>query len=156
MRIRLLAAGTRVPRWVDAGFSDYCGRLPRECRLELQEIPLSRHRRSGDLKRALRDEGDRMLAALGASELVVALDVAGRSPDTAALAEHLNDWLHSGRDVAMLIGGPDGLAKECLARADLRWSLSPLTFPHALVRVLVAEQLYRAWSILRGHPYHRE
>ena len=156
MRIRLLAAGTRVPRWVDNGFSDYSGRLPRECRLELQEISLSRHRRSGDLNRALRDEGERMLAALGASDLVVALDVAGTCFDTAALAGRLNDWLHSGRDVALLVGGPDGLAKECLARADLRWSLSPLTFPHALVRVLIAEQLYRAWSILRGHPYHRE
>ena len=97
-----------------------------------------------------------MLAALGASDLVVALDVAGTCFDTAALAERLNDWLHSGRDVALLVGGPDGLAKECLARADLRWALSPLTFPHALVRVLIAEQLYRAWSILRGHPYHRE
>ena len=97
-----------------------------------------------------------MLGAIGPSDLVVALDVGGRSFDTAALADQLDRWMHAGSDVSLLIGGPDGLSRECLASARMRWSLSPLTLPHALVRIVVAEQLYRAWSILKGHPYHRE
>jgi 23S rRNA (pseudouridine1915-N3)-methyltransferase len=156
VKLRLLAAGTRIPEWVDAGFADYAGRMPRECRLDLREIPLSRYRRSGDTARAVRDEGERMLGAIGPSDLVVALDVGGRSFGTADLADQLDRWLHAGSDVSFLVGGPDGLSRECLARAGMRWSLSPLTLPHALVRIVVAEQLYRAWSILKGHPYHRE
>lgn len=152
----MIAAGTRMPPWVDEGFADYRGRLPRECRLELTEIPLSRYRRSGDVARAVRDEGERMLATLGARDHVVALEVGGRAFDTAGLAGLLEEWMRDGADVALLVGGPDGLAPACIERSRLQWSLSPLTLPHGLVRVLVAEQLYRAWSILKGHPYHRE
>lgn len=96
-----------------------------------------------------------MLAALRPQERVVALAIDGTAYDTAELARRLRGWQLDGRDVAFLIGGPEGLAPACLARAELRWSLSPLTFPHGLVRVLVAEQLYRAWSLGAGHPYHR-
>lgn len=145
-----------MPDWVDAGIAEYRVRMPRECRLELREIPLSRYRRSGDVDRAVRDEGERMLATVADTELVVALDVGGRSFDTAEIARHLDRWMHAGGDVVLLIGGPDGLARECLQRARLVWSLSPLTLPHGLVRIVVAEQLYRAWTILKGHPYHRE
>jgi 23S rRNA (pseudouridine1915-N3)-methyltransferase len=106
-----------MPEWVDAGFADYAGRMPRECRLDLREIPLSRYRRSGDTARAVRDEGERMLGAIGPSDLVVALDVGGRSFGTADLADQLDRWLHAGSDVSFLVGGPDGLSRECLARA---------------------------------------
>ena len=156
MKLRLLAAGTRMPPWVEAGFSEYRDRMPRECRLELREIPLSRHRRSGDVKRAVAEEGDRMIRAIAPSDTVVALDVRGVLMDTAELAERLDGWLQGGSDVALLIGGPDGLDPRFRQRSRLCWSLSPLTLPHALVRIVVAEQLYRAWSILKGHPYHRE
>lgn len=155
MRIRLIAVGTRLPEWVQAGYREYAERLPRECRLELREIPSGQRSRGADLKRAVRDEGGRILAALKSGDRVVALDVAGRSMDTMGLARRLGDWLQDGRDIALLIGGPDGLAPACLERCELRWSLSPLTLPHGLVRVVVAEQLYRAWSVLAKHPYHR-
>jgi len=96
-----------------------------------------------------------MLATIPERSLVVALDVGGRAWDTPALAARLQEWLQSGRDIVLLVGGPDGLSGDCLRRADLRWSLSALTLPHALVRVVLAEQLYRAWTIISGHPYHR-
>lgn len=156
MKIRMIAAGTRMPGWVDAGFADYAKRMPRECRLELVEIALSSKRRSGDVARAVREEGDRMLAATERSALLVALDVRGKVLDTPQLANHLKGWMRDGRNVDLLVGGPDGLAPACLEKAESRWSLSPLTLPHGLVRVVVAEQMYRAISILKGHPYHRE
>jgi 23S rRNA (pseudouridine1915-N3)-methyltransferase len=156
MKIRLIAAGTRMPGWIDSGFVDYAGRMPRECRLELVEIPLARQRRSGDLVRAVRDEGERMLAAAGRHDTLVALDVKGTALNTSQLSRLLADWMQEGRTVDLLVGGPDGLAPGCIERARMRWSLSPLTLPHGLVRIVVAEQLYRALSILRGHPYHRE
>ena len=156
MRILLIGAGTRPPAWVAAGFQDYARRLPPECRLELAEIPLGRRGKGQDPARAIASEGQRMLQAIPAGSRVLALDLAGQAWSTADLARKLGDWLAQGRDLALLVGGPDGLASACLERADARWSLSPLTFPHALVRVLLAEQLYRAWSLLRGHPYHRE
>jgi 23S rRNA (pseudouridine1915-N3)-methyltransferase len=155
VRLRLVAAGTRMPGWIDEGLRDYAGRMPRECRLELKEIPLGRRAKNADPARAVAEEGRRMLsAAKGCGR--VCLDVRGQSVGTPALARRLEAWMQGGRDIALLIGGPDGLDPACLAGADWRWSLSPLTLPHALVRVLVAEQLYRAWSILAGHPYHRD
>ena len=155
MRLRLIAAGTRMPGWVDEGFREYAGRMPRECRLELKEIPLGKRGKGADPARAVAEEGRRMLSAAEGSARVC-LDVRGRAVDTPALARRLQGWMGDGRDVALLVGGPDGLDPACLEGADWRWSLSPLTLPHALVRVLVAEQLYRAWSILAGHPYHRD
>jgi 23S rRNA (pseudouridine1915-N3)-methyltransferase len=155
MRIYLVAVGTRMPSWVTTGYTEYARRLPRECSLQLVEIPVSKRRKSLPAARAMQEEGRLMLAALPADCLVIALDVTGRHWSTEVLAEHLQDWMAGGRDVALLIGGPDGLAPDCLARADLSWSLSALTYPHALVRIIVAEQLYRAWSIRAGHPYHR-
>lgn len=156
MRIRLLAVGTRQPRWVDEGFESYAKRLPHACRLDLTELRTVRRDRGLPAERAVAREGERLLAAIPSGSLVVALDERGKTFDTRALAARLADWLGGGRDATLMIGGPDGLAAECLARAELRWSLSPLTLPHGLVRVLVAEQLYRAWSLLHGHPYHRE
>jgi 23S rRNA (pseudouridine1915-N3)-methyltransferase len=155
MRIHIIAAGTRMPAWICEGFDDYSKRLPSECRLLLKEIPLSTGRGSGDYKKAIQEEGRKILVAIPDGANAVALDVHGRAFSTEALAKQLNQWLQDERDLALLIGGPDGLAEECLESATSSWSLSPLTLPHGLVRVVVAEQLYRAWSILKNHPYHR-
>lgn len=155
MRIRLIAVGTRLPDWVQAGYREYAERLPHECRLELREISPGHRSRGAAIERAVRDEGGRILAALKSGDRVVALDVSGPSMDTMGLAKRLGDWLQDGRDIALLVGGPDGLAPACIERCELRWSLSQLTLPHGLVRIVVAEQLYRAWSVLVNHPYHR-
>jgi 23S rRNA (pseudouridine1915-N3)-methyltransferase len=154
MRARLIAAGTRLPDWLNEGYAGYARRFA-GFRLELVEIPVARRAGDRDIARALADEGRRMQAAIGPRDYVVALDVNGRAMTTAELAGWLERRLAGGRDLAFLIGGPDGLAPELLERADLKWSLSPLTWPHGLARVMVAEQLYRAHSILHGHPYHR-
>jgi 23S rRNA (pseudouridine1915-N3)-methyltransferase len=154
MRIRLLAIGTRMPGWVDAGIADYVRRLGPEFHLEIEALAPGK-RGSGDESRAVADEGRRMLIAIHPDEYVVALEVQGKSFSTEELAKWLAQRLQEGRDVALLIGGPDGLAPECRKRGNLHWSLSPLTLPHALVRIVLVEQLYRAMSILTGHPYHR-
>jgi 23S rRNA (pseudouridine1915-N3)-methyltransferase len=155
MQIHLIAVGTRMPAWVTSGYEEYVRRMPRECSLRLVEIPLSKRRKTQSAQASRQEEGKAMLAAVPAQTIVVALDVRGKAWSTQTLVARLQDWLQAGRNIALLVGGPDGLAEECLARADMRWSLSPLTLPHALVRVLLAEQLYRAWSVVQGHPYHR-
>ncbi|MGO9037704.1 MAG: 23S rRNA (pseudouridine(1915)-N(3))-methyltransferase RlmH [Steroidobacteraceae bacterium] len=155
MKCRLIAAGTRLPDWVNQGFREYQKRLRAPLVLELSEIALGIRRAGDDPRRAIAREGSNMLAVLGPNDYVVALEVTGSSMTTEALSAWLSLRLREARPLAMLIGGPDGLAPECRQRANESWSLSPLTLPHALVRVLVAEQLYRAMSILAGHPYHR-
>lgn len=155
MRVHLIAVGEKMPGWVTQGYQEYAKRLPGECQLQLIEIPPGRRGKNHDIARAIRDEGERMLAALPKSSRVIALDLRGQSWSTAQLAGQLQDWLAGGQDISLLVGGPEGLASACLARAEQSWSLGPLTLPHPLVRVLVAEQLYRAWSIVRNHPYHR-
>lgn len=144
-----------MPAWVVDAYREYAKRLPRECALRLVEIPLSKRRKSLSSSQAAEEEGQHLLASLPKDCTVIALDVRGNSWSTEELAVRLQDWLGSGRDVALLIGGPDGLSADCLKRADLKWSLSALTYPHSLVRVVLAEQLYRAWTINTGHPYHR-
>lgn len=155
MRIHLLAVGHRPPAWVEQGYREFARRLPPECSLDLLEIPAGHRSRNVDIARLVELEGERLLAAAPSGASLVALDVEGQQWDTPQLAARLNRWMHDGRDVALLVGGPDGLSRTCLDRADITWSLSPLTLPHALVRVIVAEQIYRAWTIIRGHPYHR-
>jgi len=144
-----------MPRWVEDGFSDYAKRMPPECRITLVEIPAGRRGKHADLARLRRDEAARQLAAIPRGAHVVALEVDGRAWSTEQLAGQLDGWLRQGRDTALLVGGPEGLDPTARAAAAAAWSLSPLTLPHPLVRVLVAEQLYRAWSILQNHPYHR-
>ena len=155
MQIHLITVGTRMPGWVSDGYAEYARRLPRECRLNLTEIPLAQRSKSQPISRAIEDEGKRMQAAIGTNQRVIALDVKGREWSTEKLAEQLREWMQDGRDVSLLVGGPDGLAENCQQVAEQRWSLSPLTLPHPLVRVILAEQLYRAWSLNAGHPYHR-
>ncbi|MCU0971703.1 MAG: 23S rRNA (pseudouridine(1915)-N(3))-methyltransferase RlmH [Gammaproteobacteria bacterium] len=155
MHIHLIAVGNRMPRWVTEGYQEYAKRLPAECALRLVEVAPATRGKSPDVPRVLRDECLRMLSTVPHGSRAVALDVRGQGWSTEQLAVQLAAWLRDGRDVSLLVGGPEGLAPECLARAELRWSLSPLTLPHPLVRVVVAEQLYRAWSIISRHPYHR-
>ena len=159
MRIHLIAVGRRMPAWVEAGYREYARRLPPECTLNLIEVD-PQHRgqggqRPGEAALARTDEGERLLKAIPKGAGVVALDGAGQGWSTEDLAQQLKAWLGGGRDLALLVGGADGLAEPCLARAEQRWSLSRLTFPHPLVRVILAEQVYRAWTLLKGHPYHR-
>ncbi|HSJ49045.1 MAG TPA: 23S rRNA (pseudouridine(1915)-N(3))-methyltransferase RlmH [Gammaproteobacteria bacterium] len=156
MQIQLIAVGTRMPAWVQEGFTEYAKRMPRECALQLVEIPLGKRGKNADVQRAIAEEGEKMLAALPRDCQVIALEVEGRAWSTPQLAGELETWLGAGRDVALLVGGPDGLSEACRRRADRAWSLSPLTLPHPLVRVLLAEQLYRAWTLYKGHPYHRQ
>ena len=137
------------------GYAEYVRRLPPECTMDLTEIPLQRRTKGVDLRRAMRQEGERMLAAVSPRCGVWALTVDGTQYSTEQLAAALQGWMSTGRDQVLLVGGPEGLDPKCVARAEGRWSLSSLTLPHPLVRVIVAEQIYRAWTILAGHPYHR-
>lgn len=155
VQIHILAVGDRMPEWVEAGYAEYAKRMPRECQLVLHEIPAGKRGKNADLARLTADEGKRLLASVPRGARVIALDRAGREIDTVQLAGKLRVQLSSGSDLALLIGGPEGLSDECLAAADERWSLSRLTFAHPVVRVVLAEQLYRAWSIIGNKPYHR-
>jgi 23S rRNA (pseudouridine1915-N3)-methyltransferase len=155
VRLRLLSPSGRTSDWINVGFQEFARRLPRECRLELEELPLGRRTKGAAASRAIEDERDRLLSRISSDEIVVALDERGKAPDSEGLAGWLREWMADGQDVALMMGGPDGLHPDCLSRARTRWSLSPLTLPHGLVRIVVAEQIYRAWSILQGHPYHR-
>ena len=155
MNIHLISVGNRMPRWVDEGYTEYARRMPAECSLRLLEIPPGRRGKGANIPRILQQEGERMVKAIPKHCGVIALDARGRSWTTEQLSVRLAEWLVAGRDLALLVGGPEGLARVCLERAEGRWSLSDLTLPHPLVRVVVAEQLYRAWSLLRNHPYHR-
>lgn len=155
MRIRLIAVGTKMPGWVEAGVKEYQKRLPPELKFEIKEIALGKRGKGADLQRAILKEGQQMLEAIGNGDKVIALDVLGKAWSTEKLAEQLQGWQLDAYNISLLVGGPDGLAPDCLARADQKWSLSALTMPHPLVRILLAEQLYRAWTINKNHPYHR-
>lgn len=155
MRLRLITASNKQPRWVTDGYAHYARRLDQRCALELVEVPLSRRTASTPVARAVEDEDRRMLRHVPPGAHVVALERDGRAWSTEQLAARVEDWRMAGGPVCLLVGGPDGLGPECAQRAAERWSLSGLTLPHGLVRVIVAEALYRADSLLRGHPYHR-
>jgi 23S rRNA (pseudouridine1915-N3)-methyltransferase len=155
MKIKLICVGSRMPDWVEAGFAEYRKRLPPDFELMITEIPLAPRGKNTDLARALEKEGEACLKIIGARDFIVAMDVQGIMQSTEQMAENLGRLRDSGKNVAMLVGGPDGLAPACLKAANARWSLSGLTFPHPVVRIILAEQIYRSWSILAGHPYHR-
>jgi len=155
MHIHIISIGTKMPAWVNEGMNEYMKRMPRECQVKLIELTAAQRAKTTDLKRAIQDEGERLLKAIPKNCDIIALDVKGREYTTESLSQEMNNWLTAGRDIALLIGGADGLSKECLNSARSKWSLSKLTYPHPLVRVILAEQLYRAWSLLNNHPYHR-
>jgi len=156
MHIRLIAVGDRQPSWVDEAFSTYSGRLPREWKFRLDSITTARRSKNDKSNAAKEEEGAQVLARIEAAEQVVLLDERGKQYRSADLAVQLGNWQSDGRDLCFVIGGPDGVSAACKARADSIWSLSNLTLPHGLARVLFAEQMYRAWSLQVGHPYHRE
>ena len=155
MKARLVAVGERAPAWVAEGFVEYRKRLSHWLPLDLVEIEPGVRGKGRDPVRATFDEGQRVLAALPKGAWVVALDGRGRAWDSEQLAQRMEQWRGAGRDLCFLIGGPEGHAPEVLARADETWSLGPLTLPHMLVRLVLAEQLYRANAMLANHPYHR-
>jgi 23S rRNA (pseudouridine1915-N3)-methyltransferase len=155
MKVRLIAVGSRLPKWIGEGVAEFQVRLPREWHFEVVEIPVAARGNNADIARLRQAEGQKMLRAIPDRAEVIAFDERGQSLGTAAWAQAVQRWQQQGRDVALLIGGPDGLAPECLARAQHRWSLSALTLPHGLARVVVVEALYRAWTVTQGHPYHR-
>ncbi|HEU0276752.1 MAG TPA: 23S rRNA (pseudouridine(1915)-N(3))-methyltransferase RlmH [Rhodanobacteraceae bacterium] len=155
MHVRLIAVGGHMPRWVADGFAEYARRLAHDLPLDLVELKPGARGKGRDGARAIADEGRELLRALPRDAHVVVLDGRGSAWSSEQLAARVANWRAGGRDLGLLIGGPDGHAPDVLARADERWSLGPLTLPHMLVRLVVIEQLYRATTILNGHPYHR-
>lgn len=155
MRIRILAIGQKMPAWVNEGFGEYAKRINGDCQLSIHELPLQKRGKMVNIDQLKAKEAKAISDQIKSNDLVVALDVLGKAVSTEDLAGLLSDWQMTGKNVALLIGGPDGLDSDLLKRADVRLSLSRLTLPHPLVRVLLAEQIYRAWSINHAHPYHR-
>ena len=155
MHIYLVAVGQKMPAWVGEACADYLKRLPAELKVKLVRVPLIKRGKNPDIRRIVRDESRSLIAAVPSGCQLIVLDVTGKRVTTEKLAIIVDGWMRHGQDVALIIGGPDGLSDELLLKAHLRLSLSDLTFPHSLVRVMVVEQLYRAWSILSNHPYHR-
>jgi len=155
MHLLVAAVGQRMPNWVNEAWSEYSRRMPPNLDLALREIRLEKRGKNTDTHRLKALESQALYNAMPVRARVIALDVQGRSWSTAKLAANLEAWLGDGRDVGFMIGGPDGISADILQQADERWSLGPLTLPHPLVRVVLAEQLYRAWTITRNHPYHR-
>jgi 23S rRNA (pseudouridine1915-N3)-methyltransferase len=144
-----------MPAWVDAGVAEYSKRLPADFALQLSDVPLGRRGKGQDVEQAVGKEAEALLARVRPQEHVVALEVTGLRLSTEALAQRLDAIRRDGRNIVLLVGGPDGLGEAALQRADEKWSLSALTLPHPLVRIVAAEQIYRAWTMLNGHPYHR-
>ncbi len=155
MKISLISVGGKMPSWVSEGYQEYAKRLPKELNPHLIDLPLANRNKNSNIEKLKVDEGKQILAALPKGVRMVALDVKGKSLSTEGLTEKLKDWQMNGQDVSIVIGGPDGLSHDCLQKAHERWSLSALTLPHPLVRVVLIEQLYRAWSITQNHPYHK-
>lgn len=155
MKARLIAVGERAPSWVAQGFTEYQKRLSHWLPLDLMEVEPGVRGKGRDTARAMSDEGARVLAALPKNAHVIALDGRGKMHSSEQLAQRLEHWRSQGRDLAFLIGGPEGHAQDVITRADELWSLGPLTLPHMLVRLVLAEQLYRAAALLANHPYHR-
>ena len=155
MHIHLVAVGQKMPAWVDEACGEFLKRLPPELKISPILVPLIKRGKNPDIQRIIRDESRNILEIIPAGSFLVALDVQGKRISTEKLSTILDNWMQQGQDVALVIGGPDGLSDELLQQARLKISLSDLTFPHPLVRVVIVEQLYRAWSILSNHPYHR-
>ena len=155
MHIRLLAVGDRQPQWVDDAFRLYSGRFPPQWKFRLDVVATAKRSKSDSAMRAIETEGELILGKLTPDERIVLLDERGKQLTSKTLAARLSDWQSDGRDLCFVIGGPDGVSERCRQRADFIWSLSDLTLPHGLARVLLAEQMYRAWSLASGHPYHR-
>jgi 23S rRNA (pseudouridine1915-N3)-methyltransferase len=156
MHIRLIAVGDRQPGWVDDAFHTYVARFPREWKFRLDAIATARRGKSDRSDSAMQAEGEQILARINRGEQVILLDERGKQLSSPELSRRLEGWQSDGRDLCFVIGGPDGVSGAVRNRSDFNWSLSNLTLPHGLARVLFSEQMYRAWSLQVGHPYHRE
>lgn len=156
MHIRLIAVGDRQPSWVDDAVSTYAGRFPRQWKFRIDRIATAHRSKNTQPEAAKSAEGEQILTKIESDEQVVLLDERGQQMSSQQLANALAGWQADGRDLCFIIGGPDGVSADCSQRADVTWSLSSLTLPHGLARVLFCEQLYRAWSLQSGHPYHRD
>jgi len=154
VKIRIIAVGHKMPAWVEQGCAEYLKRMPRETTVEIVELKPDKRAAGKGGEQVREAEGQRILETAG-RDFLIALDERGQEPTTLQLAEKMQGWLAAGRDVALTIGGADGLHDKVKQAAHWQWSLSRLTLPHGMVRVLLAEQLYRAWSVLNNHPYHR-
>jgi 23S rRNA (pseudouridine1915-N3)-methyltransferase len=155
MQLLVAAVGQRMPGWVNEAWTEYARRMPPSLSLSLREISLKKRGKNADTRRLTAVESRSLYDAMPTRARIIALDVKGQSWSTEKLAANLEGWMGEGRDVGFMIGGPEGIAVDIMQKADNRWSLGPLTLPHPLVRVVLAEQLYRAWTITRNHPYHR-
>jgi 23S rRNA (pseudouridine1915-N3)-methyltransferase len=155
MKLKVIAVGTKMPPWVEMGVQEYSKRLPRDMPLEFIEIPIGNRAKNANLARAVKQESDQILAQVKPQDHVIALEVTGSNWSTEKLAKQMQNWQMQGQNIIFLIGGPDGLSDACRARANQQWSFSALTLPHPIVRIILSEQLYRAWSITQNHPYHR-
>ena len=144
-----------MPDWVNRGYNEYANRLTGNIRLHLKEIPAEKRSKNSDTRVICQKESVKLTKAIPDGCHVVALDVLGQAWSTEKLAKQMENWMMSGKDVALLVGGPEGMTRDCVNQADQVWSLSSLTFPHPLVRVILAEQLYRGWTVTENHPYHR-
>lgn len=156
MKLTLICVGQKMPAWIATGFKDYAQRLTGQCVLRLVEVAPAKRIKNGQAAKYMAEEALRIEAAISGQPIRVILDEHGKLVDTKALSQRMAQWLPSGQDVVFIVGGPDGLADSIKQTADWCWSLTPLTLPHPFVRVMLAEQLYRAWSLLNNHPYHRE
>ena len=155
MNINVIAIGNKMPAWVEDASQDFAKRLPAEIKVNSILLPLIKRGKNPDIARIVRDESRKLLTAVPKGSVLVVLDVLGKSITTMKFSSLLDSWLQQGQDISIVIGGPDGVSDELLSEASIKLSLSELTFPHTLVRVVLLEQIYRAWSILKKHPYHR-
>jgi 23S rRNA (pseudouridine1915-N3)-methyltransferase len=155
VKINLIAIGNKMPDWVELAGNDFIRRLPAEIKINSILLPLIKRGKNPDIARIVRDESRKLITAVPKDSLFVVLDVLGKPVTTMKLSSLLETWLQQGQDISIIIGGPDGVSDELLSKAALKISLSQLTFPHPLVRVILLEQIYRAWSIINNHPYHR-
>lgn len=144
-----------MPNWVAIAVDDFIKRFPPELKINLIQIPLIKRGKNPDIKRIMRDEGVKILSAIPPNNIQIALDVTGKKITTETFSQLLKKWTEQAQHITFVIGGPDGLSPEVLAEASMKLSLSDLTFPHTLAKVMLVEQLYRAWTILKNHPYHR-
>ena len=156
MVIHFITVGQKMPKWVQEGYTEYAKRLPKACSLKLVELPMAQRGKSGSVDKYKTEEAKRILDAVPKGARLIVLDEHGQQVTTYQLAEKMEDWLSGGQDIALIVGGPDGLEKSLINQAQWKWGLSKLTMPHPMVRILVAEQIYRAWSVINNHPYHRE
>lgn len=156
MRIHLIAVGKKMPEWVNSGFSEFSKRMPPELQINLVEITPSVRNKTTPIEKNIKEEGKRIQSAIPSNSRLIVLDEKGKNFSSVELSKKMEEWFPQGQDIAIVIGGADGIDDRIKQQANESWSLSSFTLPHALVRVIVAEQLYRAWSILKGHPYHRE